>query len=60
MRRGAGVTYELKSQRAGNRRRLDQFHRHRIAEPVGRGTADKGVRGFVETEILLPDMARRH
>ena len=50
---------KLKSERAGDRRRLDELHRDRIAEPVPHSAADKRAAGFVEAEILVADGAGR-
>src|SRR5690349_18467304 len=48
------------AQRAGDRRRLDEFDRDRIAKAVGRGTADESAASFVKTKVLLADAARRN
>ncbi len=52
--------HELETQRAGDRRRLDQFDGHRIAEPVGYRAPDKSAARFVEAEIFVADGARRN
>ena len=49
-----------KAQRAGNRRRLDEFDGDGIAEPVRRGAAYKRAASFVKAKILLADAARRN
>ena len=57
---GARCAYELETQGAGDGRCLDQFDRHRIAEPIGHGTADESATGLVEAEIFIADKARRN
>jgi hypothetical protein len=53
------MAHELETQGAGDRRGLDQLHGHRIAKPMGVVMADEGAAGFVKTEILVADEARR-
>src|SRR5262249_31106434 len=52
---------ELETERAGDRRRLDQAHRHRVAEPVARpaAVADERMATLFIAEILGADVARR-
>src|SRR5262245_38611010 len=60
---GATLREELEAQRAGDRRRLDQAHRDRIAEPVRHAAAiaDQGMAILVVAEIFVTtDGARRY
>ena len=53
------LSHKLETQGSGNRRRLDELHGNRIAEPVRDGAADKGAAGLVKAEIFVADGARR-
>src|SRR6202451_3408369 len=53
------MAHELETQGAGDRRCFDQFHGHRIAEPMGFRVPDEGAAAFVETKIFVADEARR-
>ena len=55
----ASCAYEFEAQCAGDRGRLDQFNRDRVAEPVRRRVADEGATSFVVTEIFFADVTRR-
>src|SRR5262249_29704629 len=58
----AALGEELKSQRAGDRRRLDELYRDRVAEPVGLAAAlaDHGVAVLAILEIFRADGAGRN
>lgn len=58
--RGTVGIDQLKTQRAGNWRRLDELDGDGIAEPVRGRAADESAAGLVKTEILLTDAARRN
>src|SRR4051812_40986067 len=51
---------KLESQRARDRRRLDQLHGHRVAQPVALAgmVADQRVAWLVIAEIIVADRAR--
>src|SRR5262249_31324446 len=51
---------EPEAQRAGDRRRLDEFDTDRIAEPMRRRTAHKSPANLVKPKIFAPDRARRN
>src|SRR5262249_56655624 len=51
---------EPEAQRAGDRRRLDEFDTDRIAEPMRRRTAHKSPANLVKAKIFVPDRARRN
>ena len=57
----APLREKLESQRAGDRRGLDQAHGRPVAEPVrlAAAVADEGVAILVIAEILAADGARR-
>src|SRR5258708_22825286 len=62
-RRGIAASFRqhLEAQRTSDRRRLDQTHCDRIAEPRGlaAGVADQGVGALVVAEIVLAQGRRR-
>jgi hypothetical protein len=47
------------AQRAGNRRRLDQFDRNGVAETMRCRAADEGASRLLKPEILLANVACR-
>ena len=56
---GVDPADEPKTQGTRDRRRLDQFDRHRVTQPLDRRPADKGMTRLDVAEILNADMAGR-